>query len=162
MFSTFLISSTTNQNYLVLVVPQVCLFPLNCILVLSIFEMVSLFCLFFLSPLKSSNIQFPIFFLVFPSLLLKNFISITWFRWKVHMSEAQCHIIFCYFSCTVCIVFVNIFLSQYDGQPLSLEDISASLLSDQIITWLWVECVWNGDSLMLATGSSTTVSLLGR
>ena len=63
------------------------------------------------------------------------------------MSEAQCHIIFCYFSCTVCIVFVNIFLSQYDGQPLSLEDISASLLSDQIVTLLWVECIWNGDSV---------------
>jgi len=58
------------------------------------------------------------------------------------MSEAKCHIIFCYCSDDVCIVFVNICLTQDDGQPLSLDDIvNALLLSGQTVTLMWRECV---------------------
>jgi hypothetical protein len=58
------------------------------------------------------------------------------------MNEARRHIIFCYFSDNVCIVFVTMFLAQDDGQPLSLEDtVSVLLLSGQIVTLLCGECV---------------------
>jgi len=53
------------------------------------------------------------------------------------MNEVQCHIIFCYFSDAVAIVFVNMCLTQDDGQPLSIDDIvSVLLLSGQIVTLL--------------------------
>jgi len=53
------------------------------------------------------------------------------------MNETQCHIIFCYFSDTVCIVFLNMCLTQCYGQPLHLDDIiSVLLLSGQIVTLL--------------------------
>jgi hypothetical protein len=53
------------------------------------------------------------------------------------MNEAQCHIIFRHFSVTVCTVFVNMCLTQDDGQPLSLDDIvSVLLLSGQIVALL--------------------------
>jgi hypothetical protein len=79
------------------------------------------------------------------------------------MNEAHCHIIFCYFSDTVCIVFVNMFLAQDDGQPFSLDHtVSVLLLSGQIVTLLWGECVCNCDCVMLATGGSTALSFLGR
>ena len=59
-----------------------------------------------------------------------------------------CHIIFCYFSDIVCIVFVNMSLSQDDGQPFSLDDsVSVFLLSGQMVTLLWGEYVCNGDSV---------------
>jgi len=58
------------------------------------------------------------------------------------MNEAQCHIIFSYFIDTVCIVFVNMFLTQDDGQPFSLDDsVSVLLLSGQMVTLLWGEYV---------------------
>jgi len=58
------------------------------------------------------------------------------------MNEAQCHIIFSYFSDTACIVFVNMCLIQDDGQPFSLDDsFSVLLLSGQIVTLLWGEYV---------------------
>ena len=58
------------------------------------------------------------------------------------MNEAQGLIIFCYFSDTVCIVFVNMCLTQDDGEPFSLDDsVSVLLLSGQIVTLLWGECV---------------------
>jgi len=54
------------------------------------------------------------------------------------MNEAQCHIIFCYFSDTVCIAFVYMCLTQDDRQPFSLDDsVSVLLLSGQIVTLLW-------------------------
>ena len=58
------------------------------------------------------------------------------------MNEAQCHIIFCYFSDIVCIVFGNMCLTQDDGEPFSLDDsVSVLLLSGQIVILLWGECV---------------------
>ena len=55
----------------------------------------------------------------------------------MHVNEAQCHIFFCYFIDTVCIVFVNMSLTQDDGQPFNLDDIvSVLLLSGQIVTLL--------------------------
>ena len=61
-----------------------------------------------LTLLKSLNSQFPISFIsCFPLATSQNFISFAWIRWKVHMNDVQCHIIFCYFSDTVCIDFVN-------------------------------------------------------
>jgi hypothetical protein len=58
------------------------------------------------------------------------------------MNEAKCHIIFCYCSDDVCIVFVNMCLTLDDGQPLSLDGtVSALLLSGQIVTLMWEECV---------------------
>jgi len=60
----------------------------------------------------------------------------------MHVNEAQCHIILCYFIDTVCIVFVNMCLAHDDGQPLSLDDsVSVLLLSGQIVTLLWGEYV---------------------
>jgi len=64
------------------------------------------------------------------------------------MNEAQCHIIFCYFSDIMCTVFVNMCLTQEDGKPLHLDNsVSVFLLSGQIVTLLWGECVCNGDSV---------------
>jgi len=58
------------------------------------------------------------------------------------MNKAQCHIILCYFSDGVAIVFVNTCLTQDDGQPLGIDDIViVLLLSGQIITLLTGECV---------------------
>ena len=58
------------------------------------------------------------------------------------MNEAHCNVIFCYFSDNVCFVFVNMCLTQGDGQPLSIDDIvSVLLLCGQIVTLLTGECV---------------------
>ena len=90
------------------------LFPLNCILVLSTFLDGQTFVV--VSPLtlfKYLNIQFLKLYLSgFLSLLLKNFLSIAWIQWNVHMNEGQCHIFLCYFSDTVRIVFVNVCLTR--------------------------------------------------
>jgi hypothetical protein len=62
------------------------------------------------------------------------------------MNEAQCHIVFCYISDTVCIVVVNMCFTQDDRQPFNLNDtVSVLLLSGQIVTLLWGECVCNGN-----------------
>jgi hypothetical protein len=65
------------------------------------------------------------------------------------MNEARGCKIFCYFNDTVCIVFVSMCLTKGDGQPFSLDnDVRVFLLSGQIVTLLWGECVWHGDSVL--------------
>jgi len=71
------------------------------------------------------------------------------------MNEAQCQIILCYFSDTVAIVFVNMCLTLRWYCQCGIAVWPDSYITDGSMCMKWWQCV------MLATGSSITVSLLG-
>ena len=125
------------------------LFSFNCILVLySFLDGQSLVAVSALTLLKSSKIKFPILFLsCFPLTASQNFMSVACIRWKIHMNEAQCHIIFYYFSDTVHCFCEYMFDPGWWTNFTFDDTLSVLLLSGQIVTLLWGDCVCNGDSV---------------